>query len=101
MTFTTKIPLVALDKSHVILVTNDKGIGWMKKSTNISSSFDSIVYVSHVTTMPLFWSLLRANDMLPHAPIFNYLKGIILLFWNSLGCSSHMFGLFILCHVAF
>ncbi len=71
----TKITLVALDKSHAILVTNDKG-NWMKeKSTNTCSSFDFIVYVlSHVTKMQLLWSQLRANDMLPCVPIFNYLK---------------------------
>jgi hypothetical protein len=67
--------LVTLDKSHVILDTNDKGIGWTKKSTNTSSFFVSIVYVlSHAIKMQLFWSLLKANDVLPHVPIFNYLK---------------------------
>jgi hypothetical protein len=44
----------------------------MKKSTNTSSSFDSIVYVlSHATNMQLFWSLLGANDVLPRVSIFN------------------------------
>jgi hypothetical protein len=70
----TKIPLVALDKSHATF-TNDKGYWMKKKSTNTSSSFDSIVYVlSHVTKMQLFLSLLKANDVLPHVPIFNYLE---------------------------
>jgi hypothetical protein len=47
----------------------------MKKLTNISSSFDSIIYVlSHVITMQLFWSLLKANDVLPRVPICNYLN---------------------------
>jgi hypothetical protein len=33
MTFATKIPLIALDKSHAILVANDKGY-WMKEKIN-------------------------------------------------------------------
>jgi hypothetical protein len=38
----------------------------MEKKVNISS-FDYIVYVlSHVTKMQLFWSQLRANDVMPH-----------------------------------
>jgi hypothetical protein len=46
-----------------------------KKSTNISSSFDSIVYVlSHVIKMQQFWSLLGAIDVLAHVSIFSYLK---------------------------
>ncbi len=46
-----------------------------KKSTNINSSFDSIVYVlSHEIKMQLFWSRLKANDVLPRVPIFDYLK---------------------------
>jgi hypothetical protein len=81
MTIATKIPLVTLDKLHTILVTNDKGIGWKKKSTITSSSFDSIVYIlSHATKMELFWSLLKANDVLPHITIFNYLEYILLFF---------------------
>ncbi len=41
------------------------------------SSFDSIVYIlSHTTKMQLFWLQLRANDVLPHVLIFNYLKNI-------------------------
>jgi hypothetical protein len=31
--FSTSLPLVALDKLHVILVANDKGY-WMKKEVN-------------------------------------------------------------------
>ncbi len=49
--------------------------------------------------MQLFWSLLRANDVLPHVSIFNYLKLLFLLFlkiWHSI----HMLGWFILWHVA-
>jgi hypothetical protein len=54
MTFATKIPLLALDKSHVILIGNDKGIGW-KKTNRYKFIFDSIVYVlSHATKMWLF-----------------------------------------------
>jgi hypothetical protein len=46
MTFVTKTSLVTLDKSHETLVPNDK-VYWMKekKSTNKSSSFDSIVHI--------------------------------------------------------
>ncbi len=33
VTFTTKILIVALDKSHVIVVVNDKEF-WMKKKVN-------------------------------------------------------------------
>jgi hypothetical protein len=49
---TTKISLVVWDKSHAILVTNDKGYWMKKKSTNTSSSFDFSEYVlSHVIKM--------------------------------------------------
>jgi len=52
-----------------------KGIGWKKKSTNKNSSFDSIVYVlSHLIKMQLFLWQLKANDVLPCVPIFDYLK---------------------------
>jgi hypothetical protein len=71
-----KISLVALDKSHEILVTNNNGY-WMKekKSTNTCSSSDSIVYVlSHATKMQLFLSQLKANDVLPRVLILNYFK---------------------------
>jgi len=52
-----------------------KGIGWKKNSTNINSSLDSIVYIlSHGTNMQLFWSQLKANDMLPHVSIIDYLN---------------------------
>jgi len=78
-----------------------RGIGWKKKSTNTSSSFDSIVYIlSHVTKMRLFWSLLKANDVLLCVSIFNYLKWWLLLFWNNMGHSIHMLGWFILWKVA-
>jgi hypothetical protein len=72
----TKIHLVTLDKLHVTLVTNNKGyLDEKKKSTNTSSSFDSIVYIlSHATKMRLFWSLLKAKDVLSHVPILNYLN---------------------------
>ncbi len=48
----------------------------MKKKINkYISSFDYIVYVlSHVTKMQLFWSQLRANDVMPRVLIFDYLK---------------------------
>jgi hypothetical protein len=48
----------------------------MKKKVNkYISSFDTIVYVlSHATKMQLFWSQLRANDVLPHVLIFDYLN---------------------------
>jgi hypothetical protein len=102
MTFATKILLVILNKSHVILVVNNKRYWMKKKSTNISSSFDSIIYISsHAIKMQLFWSLLKANDVLPPISIFNYLKLLLLLlFWNTLERSIHMFGLFILWHMA-
>jgi len=52
----------------------------MKKSTNINSSFNSIIYVlSHVTKMQLFWSQLKANDVFPCLPIFDYLIIIIII----------------------
>jgi hypothetical protein len=39
-----------------------RGIKWTKKSTNTSSSFDSIIYIlSHEINMWLFWSLLKTN----------------------------------------
>jgi len=71
----TKILLIVLNKSHAIWVITTRGIEWKKKSTNISSSFDYIVYaLSDATKMQLFWSLLNANDVSPCISIFNYLK---------------------------
>jgi len=48
----------------------------MKEKVNkYISSFDSIVYVlSHATKMQLFYSQLRANDVLPRVLIFDYLN---------------------------
>ncbi len=48
----------------------------MKEKVNkYISSFDSIVYVlSQATKMQIFWSQLKANDVLPHVLIFDYLK---------------------------
>jgi hypothetical protein len=38
------------------------------------SSFDSIIYIlSHAIKMQLFWSQLKANDVLPRVLMFNYL----------------------------
>ncbi len=47
----------------------------MKEKVNkYISSFDSIVYVlSHATKMQLFWSQLKANDVLSLVLIFDYL----------------------------
>ncbi len=46
-----------------------------KKSQQIHLTFDYIVYVlSHVIKMQLFWSQLRANDVLQCFLIFDYLK---------------------------
>jgi hypothetical protein len=46
-----------------------------EKFTKYISSFDSIVYVlSHATKMQLFWSQLKANDVLSRVLIFDYLK---------------------------
>jgi len=52
----------------------------MKEKVNkYISSFDSIVYVlSHVTKMQLFWSQLKANDVLPRVLIIII---IIILFY--------------------
>jgi hypothetical protein len=50
-----------------------KGIVGKKEVNKYISSFDYIVYIlSHVTKMQLFWSQLRANDVLPRAIIFYY-----------------------------
>jgi hypothetical protein len=63
-----------------------------KKSINTNSSFDSIVYIlSHATKMQLFWSKLRANDMLPSVPIFYYLKYYNNNFFKNLNHSIQMF----------
>jgi len=52
-----------------------KGIVRKKKNNKYISPFDSIVYIfSHVTKMQLFWSQLRANDVLACVLIFDYLK---------------------------
>jgi hypothetical protein len=46
-----------------------------KKVNKYISSFDYIVYVlSHATKMQLFWSQLRANDVLSRVLIFDHLK---------------------------
>jgi hypothetical protein len=46
-----------------------------EKITKYIPSFDSIVYVlSHVTKIQLFWSQLRAIDVLSYVLIFDYLK---------------------------
>jgi len=59
-------------------MTND--IEWKKKSTNINLYIHSIVYIlSHATKMQLLWSQLKVNDVLPHVPIFEYLKYIIII----------------------
>jgi len=76
------------------------GIKWNNKSINISSSFDSIVHTVTCDKYVTIWSLLKANDVLPCVPTFNYLKLLLLLFWNNLRCSIHIFGWFILWHVA-
>jgi hypothetical protein len=68
----------------------------MKEKVNkYISSFDYIVYVlSHATNMHLFWSQLKANEMLPH--VFNIwlfkLLLLLLLFWNNLGRSIQILG---------
>ncbi len=46
-----------------------------KKINNYKLVFDSIVYIlSHGTKLQLFWSQLKANDVLPGVPILYYLK---------------------------
>jgi hypothetical protein len=66
----------------------------MKEKVNkYISAFDSIVYVlSHATKMQLFLSQLKANDVLAHVLIFDYLKIIKLLFKNNLGRSIQVLG---------
>jgi len=45
----------------------------MKEKVN--KYISSIVYIlSHATKMQLFWSQLRANDVLPRVLIFDYLN---------------------------
>jgi hypothetical protein len=44
-----------------------------KKINKYISSFDYIVYIlSHAIKMQLFWSQLRANDVLARVSIFDY-----------------------------
>jgi hypothetical protein len=63
-----------------------------KKINKYISSFDYIVYVlSHVTKMQLFWSQLKANDVLPRVLIFDYLKYYYYLKKN-LGCPILILG---------
>jgi hypothetical protein len=53
MTFATKIPLIALDKSHAILVANDKGY-WMKEKNQqiqVHILIPLYMYLSHVMKM--------------------------------------------------
>jgi hypothetical protein len=55
-TFVTKMLVVALGKSHETLITNEV-LDERKRSTNTSSSLDSIINIlSHLTTMQLFCS---------------------------------------------
>jgi hypothetical protein len=44
-----------------------------KKSTNTFHPL-TIYILSHATMMELFWSQLKANDVLPHVLKFDYLK---------------------------
>jgi hypothetical protein len=83
-TVVTKIPLVALDKSHAILVTNNKGY-WMKKGQQIQILWLHYICIVTCDQNATIWSLLKANDVLPCVLIFHYLK-LLLLFWNNLGC---------------
>jgi len=46
----------------------------MKEKVNKYISFVDLYILSHVTKMQLFWSQLRANDVLPRVLIFDYLK---------------------------
>jgi hypothetical protein len=48
----------------------------MKEKVNkYISSFDSIIYIlSRATNMQLFWSQLKAIDVLPRVLIFDYLN---------------------------
>jgi hypothetical protein len=48
----------------------------MKKIINkFISSLDYIIYIlSHAIKIQLFWSQLRANDVLPSVIIFDYLE---------------------------
>jgi hypothetical protein len=72
-----------------------KGNVWKKKVNKYISSFDSIIYVlSHMTKMQLFWSQLRATNVLPCVLIFDYLilLLLLLLLWNNLGCSIQILG---------
>jgi hypothetical protein len=93
--FVIKIPLLDLDKSHVILIANNRGVLNERKNQQIQVHPLIPYILSHTIKMQQFWSLLRPNDMLPRIPIFNYLKCILLLLWNNLGCLIHMLGLFI------
>jgi hypothetical protein len=62
----SRLKQVASDK----LVANDKGYCMKKNFNKYISSFDYIVYVlSRMTKMQLFWSQLKANDVLPRVLI--------------------------------
>ncbi len=110
LVFTTKIHLVALNKLHVILVTNNKRY-WMKeKSTNTKSSFESIVYIyCHIWIICNYFGHNWEQMMCCHLSQYLLFKLLLLLFWNNLGCSIQMFGwsymmthgLMEICHVAF
>jgi hypothetical protein len=48
----------------------------MKKNSIVDEViFDSIIYVLlHASKMQLLWSPMRASDVLPYVPTFNYLR---------------------------
>jgi hypothetical protein len=71
-TFCNKNPFSRLRQvTNDKLVANDKGYCMKKKFNKYISFIDYIVYVlSHVIKMQLFWSQLRANDVLPRVLIF-------------------------------
>jgi hypothetical protein len=71
VTFATKISLVALDKLHEALVTNDEGY-WMRKNQQIHVHALTPLYaMCHNATILV---TIEANDVLPHVLILNYLK---------------------------
>jgi hypothetical protein len=71
----TKIPLVALDKLHATLVTNDNEF-WMKEKVkqNTPSSFDWLYMYCHLWLKCNYFLTMIANDVLPHVPSFCYFK---------------------------
>jgi hypothetical protein len=70
-----KIPLVTFDKSHVVLLTNNKGIGWTKnQQIQVHPLIPLYMYFHMWLQCDYFGHYWKAKYVPPRVPILNYLK---------------------------